>query len=98
MVDGIIICLCSYKENLDQYIRLQQAEMPMVFYDRIPYGMNVSQVIVDDYIKAFFLVEHLIREGYRHIVHLQGPDDVYNSVESFPIRHLQWMKKVYRSK
>ena len=76
MVDGIIICLCSYKENLDQYIRLQQAEMPMVFYDRIPYGMNVSQVIVDDYIKAFFLVEHLIREGYRHIVHLQGPDDV----------------------
>ena len=37
--------------------------------------MNVSQVIVDDYIKAF-LVEHLIREGYRHIVHLQGPDDV----------------------
>ena len=81
MVDGIIICLCSYKENLDQYIRLQQAEMPMVFYDRIPYGMNVSQVIVDDYIKAFFLVEHLIREGYRHIVHLQGPDDVYNSVE-----------------
>ena len=54
MVDGIIICLCSYKENLDQYIRLQQAEMPMVFYDRIPYGMNVSQVIVDDYIKAFF--------------------------------------------
>ena len=82
MVDGIIICLCSYKENLDQYIRLQQAEMPMVFYDRIPYGMNVSQVIVDDYIKAFFLVEHLIREGYRHIVHLQGPDDVYNSVDT----------------
>lgn len=34
MVDGIIICLCSYKENLDQYIRLQQAEMPLVFYDR----------------------------------------------------------------
>ncbi len=27
------------------------------------------------------MVEHLIREGYRHIVHLQGPDDVYNSVE-----------------
>lgn len=54
MVDGIIICLCSYKKNKDEYIRLQQAEMPMVFYDRIPHGMNVSQVIVDDYMKAFF--------------------------------------------
>lgn len=81
MVDGIIICLCSYKENKDEYLRLQEAEMPMVFYDRIPHGMNVSQVIVDDYMKAFFLVEHLIREGYKRIVHLQGPDDVYNSVE-----------------
>lgn len=81
MVDGIIICLCSYKKNKDEYNRLQKSEMPMVFYDRIPHGMNVSQVIVDDYLKAFFLVEHLIREGCKRIVHLQGPDDVYNSIE-----------------
>lgn len=81
MVDGIIICLCSFKENKEEYLRLQRAEMPMVFYDRIPYGLNVSQVIVDDYVKSFFLVEHLINSGHRRIVHLQGPDDVYNSIE-----------------
>lgn len=81
MVDGIIVCLCSYKENKEEYKRLLQAEMPMVFFDRIPHGMEVSQVIVDDYLKAFFLVEHLIRSGRKRIVHLQGPDDVYNSIE-----------------
>lgn len=81
MVDGIIVCLCSYKENKEEYIRLQQAEMPMVFFDRIPHGLDVSQVIVDDYMKAFFLVEHLIRSGRKRIVHLQGSDDVYNSIE-----------------
>lgn len=81
MVDGIIISLCSYKRNREEYLRLQQAEMPMVFYDRIPYGLDVPQVIVDDYMKAFFLVEHLIRSGRKRIVHLQGPDDVYNSIE-----------------
>lgn len=81
MVDGIIICLCSYKENKEEYLRLQQAEMPMVFYDRIPQGLDVSQVTVDDYMKTFFLVEHLIRSGRKRIVHLQGPDDVYNSAE-----------------
>lgn len=81
MVDGIIICLCSYKENKEEYLRLQQAEMPMVFYDRIPHGLDVSQVTVDDYMKTFFLVEHLIRSGRQRIVHLQGPDDVYNSTE-----------------
>lgn len=81
MVDGIIISLCSYKRNREEYLRLQQAEMPMVFYDRIPYGLDVPQVIVDDYMKAFFLVERLIRSGRKRIVHLQGPDDVYNSIE-----------------
>lgn len=81
MVDGIIISLCSYKRNREEYLRLQQAEMPMVFYDRIPYGLDVSQVIVDDYMKAFFLVERLIRSGRKRIVHIQGPDDVYNSIE-----------------
>ena len=81
MVDGIIICLCSYKENKEEYLRLQQAEMPMVFFDRIPHGLDVSQVIVDDYMKTFFLVEHLIRSGHQRIIHLQGPDDVYNSIE-----------------
>lgn len=57
--------------------------MPMVFYDRIPHGMNVSQVIVDDYMKSFFLVENLIRSGYRNIAHIKGSDDIYNSIERF---------------
>lgn len=82
-VDGIVVCMCSYKENKEEYLRLQQAGMPMVFYDRIPYGLEVSQVIVDDYMKAFFLVEHLIRSGRKRIVHLHGPDGVYNSIERF---------------
>ena len=49
MVDGILINLCSYKANKEEYLRLRKAEMPMVFYDRIPHGLDVSQVIVDDY-------------------------------------------------
>ena len=72
MVDGIIICLCSYKRNKEEYARLQQAGMPMVFYDRIPYGLEVPQVIVDDYMKSFFLVESLIRSGRKQIVHITG--------------------------
>lgn len=81
MVDGIIVSLCDYKRNKEEYQRLQNSGMPMVFFDRIPHNMNVSQVVVDDYIKSFFLIEHLIRSGHRRIVHLQGPDYVYNSEE-----------------
>ncbi|MFI3318229.1 MAG: LacI family DNA-binding transcriptional regulator [Rikenellaceae bacterium] len=81
MVDGIIVCLCDYTQNREKYLELQQEGLPMVFFDRIPRKMDVSQVIVDDYIKSFFLIEHLIRSGRKRIVHLHGPEYVYNSME-----------------
>lgn len=81
MVDGIIVCLSDYKENCEEYMRLQRGGMPLVFFDRIPHGMEVSQVIVDDYYKTFFLIEHLIRSGRKHIVYIQGSEAVYNSRE-----------------
>lgn len=81
MVDGIIISQCNYKQNKEEYERLQNAEMPMVFYDRIPHGLDVSQVLVDDYMKSFFLVEEMIRSGRKRIVHIKGPEDIYNSLE-----------------
>lgn len=81
MVDGIIVNICNYNENRSEYVRLQQQGMPLVFFDRLPHKMGVSKVVIDDYIKSFFLVEYLIAHGHKRIVYLQGPDHVYNSVE-----------------
>lgn len=81
MVDGVIVCLCDHNQNRDEYQRLQKNGILMVFFDRIPHKMDVSQVLVDDYLKSFFLIEHLIRSGCKRIVHLHGPDYVYNSHE-----------------
>ncbi len=79
MVDGIIICPSDYIQNKCEYERLLNEEMPIVFFDRIPHGTEAPQVIVDDYIKAFFLVEHLIGSGRKKIVHLRGSKSVYNA-------------------
>ncbi|MFI3319789.1 MAG: LacI family DNA-binding transcriptional regulator [Rikenellaceae bacterium] len=81
MVDGIIVCISDYQQNLDEYQRLQDSRMPLVFFDRIPHSMEVSQVIVDDYYKTFFLIEHLIRSGRKRILYINGSDAVYNSHE-----------------
>lgn len=83
MVDGIIICLCHHAENRALYTRLQEEGIPMVFFDRIPEDKDASKVIVDDYAKSFFMMEHLIRSGRRRIAHLQAPSYIYNSVERF---------------
>lgn len=82
MVDGLIVSLCSYKHNLETYRRLANEGVAIVFYDRIPHGMDdMPQVMVDDNNDSYFMAEHLIRLGRRRIAYLYGPDDVYNAVE-----------------
>ena len=81
MVDGLIVGLCSYLHNMDEFRRLQEENMPLAFFGRIPHGLNVSQVLVDDYAKSFFIVEKLILSGRKNICHIHGPEGVYNAVE-----------------
>lgn len=82
MVDGLIVSLCSYKYNIETYRRLANEGVAIVFYDRIPHGMDdMPQVMVDDNNDSYFMAEHLIRLGRRRIAYLYGPDDVYNAVE-----------------
>ncbi len=81
MVDGLIVSLCSYRKNIEMYQQLEEAGMAVVFYDRIPYGMDVSQVLVEDNVDSYFMVEHLIRLGRMRIAYIQGPDDIYNAYQ-----------------
>ena len=82
MVDGLIVSLCSWQKNTDVYRRLADSGMAIVFYDRLPHGMDdMPCVTVDDNNDSYFMTEHLIRLGRRRIAYLYGPDDVYNTVE-----------------
>ena len=81
MVDGLIVSLCSYRKNIEMYQQLAADGMAIVFYDRIPYGLKMPQVMVDDNVDSYFMVEHLIRLGRKRIVYLQGPDDIYNAYQ-----------------
>lgn len=81
MVDGIIIGICHKSINKDEYLRIMKDGTPIVFCDRMPEGMDVHRVIVDDYVKSFFLVEHLIRSGHRRIAHIRGPEFISGSYD-----------------
>ena len=81
MIDGIIVCSCDYHKNTELFKEIIDSGVPVVFYDRIPYGINAPQVIIDDETKAFFLVEHLIKNGCKHIAYIGADSNmVYNTV------------------
>lgn len=80
-VEGIILCACHNTKNIDVYKQLLEASIPLVFFDRTVDGIPVSRVKIDDYMRAFFMVEHLIRRGRKRIIHLAGPSYIQNTHE-----------------
>lgn len=78
-VEGIMISSCHNKSNLNIYRDLIDRKIPLVFFDRTISDLPASMVKVDDYIKSFFMVEHLIYNKRKHIIHLAGPNYIQNA-------------------
>ncbi|MDV7185900.1 LacI family DNA-binding transcriptional regulator [Lutibacter sp. TH_r2] len=72
MVDGLLISLSSETDNIDYYQDLVNSGFPIIFFNRTYKEINASKVLFNDYKWAMFATEHLIRQGFKNIFHLQG--------------------------
>ena len=72
-VCGVIVSQAKDTRCYDHFLRLQQAGVPLVFYDRICTGLNTSRVVVDDYHGAFVAVSHLVDTGCRRVAFYGSP-------------------------
>ncbi|MGJ8733666.1 MAG: LacI family DNA-binding transcriptional regulator [Cellulophaga sp.] len=72
MVDGLIISLTSENKNNAYYNDLIKQNIPIVFFNRTVDQIKASKVLFDDYKWAMFATEHLIVQGYKNIIHLEG--------------------------
>ena len=75
-VDGIIASIGKNTEVFDHYKRIQKEGIPLVLFDRTTDLLEVSQVMIDDYLGAYKVVEHLIQQGCRRIAHFTSPKKV----------------------
>lgn len=80
-VDGILMSVCHNEANRELYNKVMARGIPIVFFDRTVEQIAASSVRMDDYIMAFFMVERLIRQGHRRIVHLAGPAHIRNGYD-----------------
>src|SRR5688572_1883790 len=68
-VDGIIASIAKETENFDHFRKLKEKGIPLVLFDRSNDELEVSNVIIDDYLGAYKAVEHLIQQGCTRIAH-----------------------------
>ena len=76
MVDGFIVSLSQETNDMTYFEHLVEAQIPIVFFNRVNKMLPVSKVIIDDYKWSFLATEHLIEQGCRRIAHLSGPENL----------------------
>lgn len=82
-VDGILVSLGKGTQNIDHFKSVIQKGIPLVFFDRVATDIPVSQVVIDDYLAAYQVTEHLINQGYSRIAHFNSPMNINIFKERF---------------
>jgi DNA-binding LacI/PurR family transcriptional regulator len=75
-VAGILVSVSKETCNFNHLRKIQEAGIPLVFFDRICSEIDADSVIVDDEAGAYEAVKHLIDIGCKNIVHLSGPQNL----------------------
>lgn len=68
-VDGIIVSFAKNTETFDHFRKVHDKGIPLVLFDRSFPGLDISRVVIDDYMGAYQATEHLIQQGCSRIAH-----------------------------
>ena len=80
-VDGVLLVIASGQGSEVQVRKLIASGMPIVCLDRLPDGVEVDSVCVEDSPAAEMAVSHLISRGHRRIAIVTGPLTLRNERE-----------------
>jgi LacI family transcriptional regulator len=68
-VDGIIVSHSKETINFDHFKKVKERGIPLILFDRSNDELEVSHVVIDDYLGGYKATEHLIQQGCRRIAH-----------------------------
>jgi LacI family transcriptional regulator len=71
-VDGIIASFAKGTQNFNHFKKVMQKGIPLIMFDRANDELEVSHVVIDDFLGAFKATEHLIKQGCRRVGHFTG--------------------------
>ncbi|HNW52256.1 MAG TPA: LacI family DNA-binding transcriptional regulator [Prolixibacteraceae bacterium] len=72
-VEGIIISMAAGSTKTDHIEATLNEGIPLVMFDRVADHLDIDKVLNDNFAGAYDITTHLIRQGYRNIVHFSGP-------------------------
>jgi LacI family transcriptional regulator len=75
-VDGILASIAKETVDFTHYTELKKRNIPVVFFDRTNEKLDMPAVVIDDYKGAYLATEHLLKNGYKNVAHVSGPQHI----------------------
>src|SRR6187397_1493119 len=75
-VDGILASMAKSTIKYDHFLEAKARNTPLVLFDRTNDDLGIPSVVIDDYKGAYLATQHLIKQGYKRIAHITGPQSV----------------------
>ncbi len=72
-VEGLIVSTTLYTEDFSHFDVFNKADIPLVFYDRVPIDYPSFRVQGEDYTGGYRSTKHLLQQGCRRIAYIGGP-------------------------
>lgn len=75
-VDGILASIAKETVDYTHFLEAKSRNIPLVLFDRANDELGIPSVVIDDYKGAFAATTHLLKQGYRRIAHISGPQHI----------------------
>ena len=72
LVSGLVVSLAMESVDYQHFVDLIDDGIPVLFIDRIPAGLEVHKVIIDNFKAGYQATRHLIDQGCTRIAHFSG--------------------------
>ena len=69
-VDGVIMSLSANTQNFDHLTALIEADIPVVFFDRVAEDIATTKITTNDVEIGYKATEHLVQQGCKRIAHI----------------------------
>jgi DNA-binding LacI/PurR family transcriptional regulator len=80
-VDGLIVSISKHTKNYDHLLAVENYNIPIVFFDRVPELPNVNKVSSDISEGTKQAIEFLIKKGHKRIGVINGPAEMKSCME-----------------
>jgi LacI family transcriptional regulator len=72
-VDGLLASISKETNSVEHFEQLNQFNIPVVFFDRVPNVPNIHSVWCSLYHSSVEAVDFLVQKGHKRIGYIQGP-------------------------